>query len=127
MPLPRSTVRALIAGVAWVVLVVVWASRPQFDVVATGFDQTLTPPQSVSMRVECSNMWSSRARPDTPLPKLTPQPEGSPALFFRREPCVRWHTQGRILLITDLVVMVGMVVGGVALWRRHKRIMDEPV
>lgn len=117
----------LVGAVAWIVLVFVWASRPQFDVVATGFDQTLTPPQSVSSRVACSSILSNRARPNTPLPALAPQPKGSPALFYRRSPCVRWHNQGRILLFTDLVVMIGLVAGGFALWRRHSRNIEEPV
>ena len=127
MPSKRSTVYALVGVVAWIILVCVWATRPQFDVVATGFDQTLTPPQSVSSRVACSNILSTRARPNTPLPALNPQPKGSPALFYRRPPCVRWHNQGRILLFIDLIAMIGLAVGGVALWRRHSRNIDEPV
>ena len=117
----RSAVYGLVGFVLWIVLVIVWASRPQFDAVATGFDQTLTPPQAVSSRVTCSNLWSSNARSRSPLPVLTPQPEGSPALFFRRPPCVRWHNQGRILLLTDFVFTVGIVGVAVTLSRRLRR------
>jgi hypothetical protein len=118
VPRSRSTTYALVGLVAWIVIVLVWASRPQFDVVATGMDQTLTPPQPVSTRVACSNMWSRSARPNKPLPTLQKQPEGAPALFYRHAPCVRWHRQGRVLLFADIVIMVGLIIGAFVLMRR---------
>ena len=128
VPFERRSTRYTVVGVvAWIVVVFVWASRPQFDVVATGLDATLSPPQPVSSRVACSNMWSASAMSGKPLPALKAQPKGSPALFYRRQPCARWHRQGRILLFTDIAVMLVLIGGGVVLWRRHANPIAEPL
>lgn len=106
----------------WIAIVLIWATRSQFDVVPTGLDTTLNPPQPVSVRVECSRILSWSARPDTPLPTLKPQPAGAKQLSYRRSPCVRWHNQGRILLVLD--ALFAFLVGALAfvvLKRRAKQ------
>ena len=120
----RPLLYVLIGAVVWIAVVLAWATRPQSDIVATGLDASQDPSVQVSTRVQCSTILTSRARPNTPLPTLTPQPKGSPALFYRHSPCVRWHNQGRILLLLDSVVVVA-IVGSVAAVSRRRPIATD--
>jgi hypothetical protein len=118
LPERRPVLYALVGSVIWMALVLAWAGRSPSDVVPTGVDVTQNPAVQVSAKVACSNMLSGSARPDTPLPTLTPQPKGSPALYYRRKPCVRSHSQGRLLLFLDTAVFLAVLGGALMIWKR---------
>jgi hypothetical protein len=106
---------AVVVLLVWGVVAVVWASRPITDEVP------LTPRPAAesdvpdTLAVQCNSFLSSSARDDTPLP--TP-PEG---FSLSRTPCESQHTEGRILLgINLLVVVVGLALV-IPPWRRQRR------
>ena len=126
----RLGLAALAVAAYACILVGVWAARPLHDSVPVGTDWTPTlavpplPQQLVSQRVTCNTLFSGDARPDEPLPELTPQPKGLPPLAFEREPCTLVHTDARRNLAINLIAIVGMfgVIGALA--RRTRRHAD---
>lgn len=99
----------------WLVVALVWASRPATDAVP------LTPKPAPeagvpdNLEVHCNSFLSSSARDDAPLP--TP-PEG---YSFARTPCESQHTEGRVLLgINVLIAVVGSGWAFVVLRRRRQ-------
>ncbi|MCU1359339.1 MAG: hypothetical protein JWN99_628 [Ilumatobacteraceae bacterium] len=90
----------------FVIVLLIWAVPSQTDSVPVGVDQTLVPPQPVSIDVACNSLFDSAARPDTPLPILTAQPKQNAPLAFQREPCVLPHDEARILFAIDTAVLI---------------------
>lgn len=112
---------------AWFLVVAVWAVRPQTDAVPVGTDYTLLPqPRLVSVDVACNSLFDSAARPDEPLPALTPQPEGQPALAFERTPCELVHHNARIVLAIDVAFYLLVMGAGIAVLARRRGTI-EPV
>lgn len=123
----RLIVLALVALSAWYAATFVfWAIRPQHDAVPVGIDATLTAPRMVSQEVTCNDLFSSAARPDEPLPTLTPQPVGAQPLAFQRTPCTSVHSQARTLFALNTVIYVGAMIGGIVLATRRSE-DDTPV
>jgi hypothetical protein len=113
----RLSLAAVAISVYFVLLMLVWATRPLHDSVPVGIDRTPTtavppkPEQAVSQRVECNSLFAEDSRPDESLPTLRPQPKGQPALAYQREPCNHVHSEARVLLaINSLVVVVLMAL-----------------
>ncbi|MCB1001979.1 MAG: hypothetical protein KDB40_21985 [Acidimicrobiales bacterium] len=113
-----------------VALTVFWAARPLVDDVPVGMDWTPTvqdPPKAqrlVSQEVACSTLFAADARPDEPLPVLVEQPEGRDPLDFQREPCELVQRDARILFGLNVVAVLALLGGAVAVRRRLPRI-DE--
>ena len=106
--------RVVIAGLAvWCVVALVWASRPAIDAVPLEPKPAPEADVPVNIEVHCNSLLSSSARDDAPLP--TP-PDG---YSLSRDPCESQHTEGRVLLAINLVmVVVGL---GSAFTVRHRR------
>ena len=99
----------------WFVVVLVAGSRPITDAVPLTPKPAADADVDDTLDVECNSFLSSSARDDTPLP--TP-PEG---YSLARTPCEGQHTEGRVLVgINLLVVVVGLALA-VAAWRRNRR------
>ncbi len=100
----------------FVVLLTTWAFRPLDDSVPVGTDWTPTtavppePQRLVPQSVECNTLFADQPRRE-PLPALTPQPDGRPALEYQREPCelVRTNAQ-RLFAINTVVVIVVLAI-----------------
>jgi hypothetical protein len=108
---------AIIVLAVWFVVALVWAGRPVTD--AVPLDPKPAPDATVpdTFEVECNSFLSSSARDDTPPP--TP-PEG---YSLARTPCEGQHTEGRVLLgINLLVVVVGLALA-IPTWRRRRRLL----
>lgn len=120
-------VRVAVAVVAaYVVLVLAWGVRPLQDSVPVGVDRSptlLVPPQAerrVSQDVACNTLFASAPRGDEPLPALTPQPPGQPALEFQREPCELVHSQARVLMAANTAVALLLAAGAVTIAVRRR-------
>jgi len=114
---------------AWFLVVAVWAVRPQTDAVPVGTDYTLSPPRLVSVEVRCNSLFDSSARPDEPLPTLTPQPATTPPvpeLAFQRTPCELVRRNARILLAIDVAFYLLVMGAGIAVLTRRRGTV-EPV
>ena len=104
--------RALVIVLAYAVVIGIWAARPLSESIAVGTDWTptlLDPPQGskeVRQEVSCNSLLSSSARPDEPLPTLTPQPADKPPLAFHRVPCEFVRSDARKTFVIDIVAAV---------------------
>jgi hypothetical protein len=119
--------RVLLIVVAYAVVIGIWAVRPLSESIAVGTDWTptlLDPPQGskeVRQEVSCNSLLSTSARPDEPLPALTPQPPDKPPLAYHRVPCEFAQSDARKTFVID-VVAIGVALGLIA-WivsRRRK-------
>ncbi len=121
-----SVVIAFAALIGW------WAVRPLTDSVAVGTDWTptlLDPPQGqqeIRQEVECNSLLSSTARPDEPLPTLTPQPTDKPPLAYRRPPCEFVHSDARRTFAIDVLAIV-IAIGVLAIAFKRRRQDDQPL
>lgn len=114
---------------AWFLVVAVWAVRPQTDAVPVGTDYTLSPPRLVSVEVSCNSLFDSAARPDEPLPALTPQPvmtPRAPELAYQRTPCELVRHDARIVLAIDVAFYLLVLGAGIAVLARRRGTI-EPV
>ncbi|MBI5088442.1 MAG: hypothetical protein HZB15_06145 [Actinobacteria bacterium] len=113
---------AIVAGALllyFALLMTVWAARPlESDSVPVGVDWTPTtavpaqPERNAVQVVECNSLFDGDAF-DEPLPALTPQPAGRPALAYQHEPCALIHRDARIVFaINALGLLAGLVVLG---------------
>jgi len=130
---PSRTRRIIILSglllTAWFLVVAVWAVRPQTDAVPVGTDYTLSPPRLVSVEVRCNSLFDSSARPDVPLPTLTPQPATTPPvseLAFQRTPCELVWRNARIVLAIDVAFYLLVMGAGIAVLARRRGTV-EPV
>ena len=123
----RLSLAAVAISVYFVLLLAVWATRPLHDSVPVGIDRTPTtavppkPEQALSQRVECNSLFAQDSRPDESLPALRPQPKGQPALAYQRGPCTLVHSQARLLLAINSLVVVALMALLVFLAVRSRR------
>ena len=123
----RLSLAAVAISVYFVLLMAVWATRPLHDSVPVGIDRTPTtavpprPEQALSQRVQCKSLFARDSRPDESLPTLRPQPKGQPALAYQREPCTLVHSQARLLLVINSLVVVASMALLVVLAVRSRR------
>jgi len=114
-----------------VLLLTVWAIRPLEDSIPVGIDFTPTtavPPAGqrlLSQDVECNTLFASAPHNDDPLPVLTPQPEGRPALEYQREPCALVHGDARRNLAINGLFVVGALAAVGYLAIRQRRSTDS--
>jgi len=106
---------AIIVLGVWFVVAVVWAGRPVTDAVPLDPKPAADATVPDTLAVECNSFLSSTARDDTPLPA---PPEG---YSFARTPCEDQHTEGRILLAINLLVVVIGLALAIPAWLRRRR------
>ncbi len=137
MAIPKSKLLLSAVGVVLLYLLLAfgWAARPLHDSVPVGTDwapTVLTPPkpqQLVSQEVRCNSVFASSPRGSEPLPSLTPQPKGQPALDYQRPPCVLVQSNARTVFVIDTLFAIGVLalIGAVAMRRRGADDeVDEP-
>ncbi len=76
--------------------------------------------------MECNSLLSSTARPDEPLPTLTPQPTDKPPLAYRRPPCEFVHSDARRTFAIDVLAIV-IAIGVLAIAFKRRRQDDQPL
>ena len=130
---PRRLLLATVAVLAYAGLLVgVWATRPLHDSIPVGMDYSPTlasppePARLLSVDVTCNALFSSSPSGDEPLPELTAQPEGFPALAFQREPCALVHRNARVLFVVNVLAVVAtLTVIGLVARRLRRRSGDD--
>ena len=108
---PRVAVAVL---ALWCVVALAWAARPVTDAVPLTPKPAPEADAPDNLDVGCNSFLSSSARDDSPLP--TP-PDG---FSLARTPCERQHTEGRVLVGLNLVVVVVGLAVALPAWRRHR-------
>jgi hypothetical protein len=108
-------------GLVWFAISVAWAVRPQTDSVPVGIDKSVEPAgKPLSVDVQCNGAFDATAR-DGGLPTLPAQPAGAPALEFQREPCELVHSDARLVLAINTVVLLLLLGGSTAVLTSRPR------
>jgi len=117
----RFALNGAIATLVWYTCILTfWALQPLNDSVPVGVDYTRAAPASVSVSVDCNELFDSAPRDDS-VPALKVQPAGKPPLAFQREPCVLVQDQARMVFIFDTLGLLAVVGGFVLLALRRRR------
>lgn len=99
----------------WFVVALVWASRPATDAVPLAPKPAPEAGVPVNVEVHCNSLLSSSARDDAPLPA---PPDG---YSLSRNPCESQHTEGRVLLGINLVMVVVGLASAFTVGQRRRR------
>ena len=130
----RSVIIGATALLAWyLVTVLFWAVPKLSDSVPAGVDRRpaaasndkVGPGVVYSQKVSCNNLFTSAARPDTPLPELPAQPDGVNKLGYQRGACSSVHSQARVLFILNTLFVIAAFAGGAWLLARHRRTLEH--
>jgi len=102
----RWRIWVLVALVAWLIVVTVWAVRPTSDTVSTGTIKIAKTNQTVETNrtVPCDSPLSGNTESTAPLPVL----HGGRS--WQQVPCAMPIRQGRIIFALDIVVVLAAVV-----------------
>jgi hypothetical protein len=107
----RFTKLAWLVMLGWAVLLGLWAVQPLTDQVPTG----KVDGAGTSVTVECARPIDADPGPDQPLPDVQPPRK------YERQACVEQHSDNRVMLFVNVVLIAVIAVGLIVVPRRLNR------